>query len=58
MGLQVKRRQIKEMDAISMLLTPSLPWLSPACNGCEACPLNVPTALQKPLQTIKQRLQL
>ncbi|BDA49712.1 probable mitochondrial import inner membrane translocase subunit TI [Coccomyxa sp. Obi] len=52
-----RRSEPRGMDAVSMLLTPSLPWLRPACDGCRACPLILPPALQQALPTIRRRLQ-
>ena len=56
--LQAARRsEPRGMDAVSMLLTPSLPWLRPACDGCRACPLILPPAVQQALPAIRRRLQ-
>ena len=56
--LQAARRsEPRGMDAVSMLLTPSLPWLRPACDGCRACPLILPPAVQQALPAIRRHLQ-
>ncbi|EIE18757.1 hypothetical protein COCSUDRAFT_60062 [Coccomyxa subellipsoidea C-169] len=53
----VRRSQPKQMDAVSMLLSPSLPWLRPPCDACMACPLILPSALQQALPALRRRLQ-
>ena len=53
----IRRRQPRHMDAVSMLLSPSLPWLRPACDGCMACPLVLPSAVQQALPLMMRHLQ-
>lgn len=56
--LQVaSRSEPRGIDAVSMLLTPSLPWLKPACDGCMAYPLSLPPVLQQALPATRRRLQ-